>query len=323
MRKPARAWTLISLLVAGGCSAGAASGPQSGGPQGSGSGAGFSGAPVSGESSSGGQTGSSAAAGVGTGGSGSADAMSGSTTGSTASAGSSGADGASGSTGALTSGSTEAGAAPEGGNTGAGPFTCNLVLGLFTTSQWFNGTNPGGATKTFLMDGVDMTRWESKTQKYSYVEKWISPTSSLWSLNLNNPCASNSTTPDRVIFVGFSPDTTQGKSQAGWEMVLNSVIATIEMKYPSAKEIDILTMGRAPNNMLCPNNSDAETIIPAYEDAAYQAVADASGGLIVVGPTYYVPDCNSSYIFANDTDYTTTASNYIATEVAAYYVAHP
>jgi hypothetical protein len=39
-------------------------------------------------------------------------------------------------------------------------------------------------------------------------------------------------------------------------------------KYPSAKEIDILTMGRAPNNMLCSNNNDVDTIIQPYEDAA-------------------------------------------------------
>jgi hypothetical protein len=203
------------------------------------------------------------------------------------------------------------------------PFTCNLVLGLFTTSQWFNGTNPGGASKTFLMDGVDSTRWESKTQKYSYVEKWIPSNSALWNLPFNNACASDSATPDRVIFVGFSPSSTEGKTEAGWEMLLNEVIATIKMKYPSAKEIDILTMGRAPNNVLCSNNNDVDTIIPAYEDAAYDAVAAASGGFIVVGPKYYVPDCATSYIFANDSDYTTTASNSLATQLAAYYVAHP
>ena len=319
MRKPSHAGLLISLLVASGCSA-AGSGP--------------SGA-SSGGSSSGGQSGSSAGSGAGAsgGGSGSDDGGSAGTasSSSSASSGSSGAGADSGSADGAASGTApeggagaETGAGAEGGKTtAAGPFACNLVLGLFTTSQWFNGTNPGGASKTFLMDGVDATRWESKTQKYSYVEKWIDPQNALWSLPLNNPCATNSTTPDRILFVGFSPDTTQGKSQAGWEMLLDSVIATIKMKYPSAKEIDILTMGRAPNNMLCPNNSDVDTVIQPYEDAAYEAVAAASGGLVVVGPKYYVPDCNNSYIFANDTDYTTAAANAIATQVAAYYVAHP
>jgi hypothetical protein len=82
-------------------------------------------------------------------------------------------------------------------------------------------------------------------------------------------------------------------------------------------------MGRAPGNVLCSNNSDTDTIIPTYEDAAYQAVSDASNGFIKVGPKYYVPDCANSYIFANDSDYTTSAADSIAMQVAAYYVAHP
>jgi hypothetical protein len=52
-------------------------------------------------------------------------------------------------------------------------------------------------------------------------------------------------------------------------------------------------------------------------------VAAASGGFVIVGPKYCVPDCNMSYIFVNDSDYTTAAANAIATQVAAYYVAHP
>jgi hypothetical protein len=208
-----------------------------------------------------------------------------------------------------------------------------MVLGLFTTSQWFSGMSPGGATTTFLMDGVDATKWEGKMTKYAYIEKWIDPTNAVWSLATTNPCANNSTTPDRVIFVAFSPGiaadqdyqmySTQGKTEAGWEMLLNSVIATIKMKYPSAQEIDIMTMGRAPGNMLCANNNDIDTIIQPYEDAAYQAVAAASAGFVRVGPMYYVPDCNTSYIFANDSDYTTSAANAIAMQVATYYVAHP
>jgi hypothetical protein len=227
--------------------------------------------------------------------------------------------------------------ASQGGSGGsaasAGPFTCNLVLGLFTTSQWFNGTQPGGASKTFLQDGVDATKWEGKMQKYSYVEKWADPANTIWDIPTATPCAANATTPDRVLFVGFSPGIpadqdydkyhAQGMDQAGWVTLLNSVIANIRAKYPSAKEIDILTMGRAPNNTLCANNSDTDTIIAPYEDAAYQAVSDASNGLVKVGPKYFVPDCATSYIFTNDSDYTTSAANSLAMQIATYYVAHP
>ena len=223
---------------------------------------------------------------------------------------------------AQSSGAASSGTTGSGG--GPGPFTCNLVLGLFTTSQWFNGTNPGGASKDFLMDGVDATKWESKTLKYAYIEKWIPANGTNWTLPINNPCAVNSMTPDRVVFVAFSPGTTSSdQTETGWETLLNGIIATIRMKYPSVKEIDLLTMGRAPNNMLCANNNDVWTVVPPYEDAAFAAVAAASTSFpIVVGPKYYVPDCNS-YEFANDTDYTVAGSNAIAQQLATYYIAHP
>ena len=182
-------------------------------------------------------------------------------------------------------------------------------------------------------DGIDPKKWEGKLQKYSYVEKWADPASGLWTQNTQNPCAMNPTTPDRVVFVGFSPGVpadqdyakyhTLAMDQTGWEMQLNLVIANIKMKYPSAKEIDILTMGRAPNNVLCSNNNDVDTVIAPYEDAAFEAIAASSNGLIKVGPKYYVPDCATSYIYANDSDYTSSAANYIAMEVAAYYAKHP
>jgi len=197
-----------------------------------------------------------------------------------------------------------------------------MVLGLFTTSQWFNGTNPGGATKTFLQqDGIDPKKWEAKLQKYSYVEKWADPANGVWKINTANPCATNGTSPDRVLFVGFSPDTKH--DQPTIQGLLAKVVANIQTTFPSVKEIDLLTMGRTPGNVMCPNNSDPSTVVGAYFDDAIQALADASNGLIKVGPKYYVPDCQTSYIFANDTDYTTTAANALAIQNAAYYAAHP
>ena len=303
MRFSHRSEVLFSLLITIGCSGsngGATDSAQAGaGPSGSAGAQSAAGAPSAGGSSSG-VAGSPSAGAPGS-------------AGSAATVG--GAAGAA-------AGGASAGASPggSGGSASTTPFTCTMVFGLFTTSQWFNGTNPGGASKTFLQDGVDATRWQAKMKKYSYAEKWADPKSELWDLPVQNPCAASTTAPDRALFVGFSPST---KDQPGWEKLLNSVIANIQAKYPSVKSIDILTMGRAPNNTLCSNNNDVDTVIAPYEDAAFQAVADASKGLVHVGPKYYVPDCETSYIFANDTDYTTSAANYIATEVSTYYIAHP
>jgi hypothetical protein len=135
-----------------------------------------------------------------------------------------------------------------------------------------------------------------------------------------------------VLFVGFSPGIPADQDysrynalaadQTGWETQLKAVITNIKAKFPGVKEIDILTTGRAPNNTICPNNNDIDTVISSYEDAAFQAVADSSNGLVKVGPRYYVPDCSTSYIFGNDSDYTTTAANAIAAQVGAYYAGH-
>lgn len=323
----------LALFLLVGCS-----GSQGGSPGGAGRG-GAAGSSTGGQAP--GQSGGMAgAATAGSGGGGTAGVAGGSGGSSGGGSGGPGTSGVAGMGGASPDGGAgqngAAGSAGGGGGTGpsAGPFTCNLVLGLFTTSQWFNGTNPGGASKTFLQqDGIDAKKWEGKLQKYSYIEKWSDPANGLWTQVTQNACATNTTTPDRVLFVGFSPgipaDQDYAKyhamaaDQAGWETQLNLVIANIKTKYPSAQEIDVLTMGRAPNNVLCSNNNDVDTVIAPYEDVAFEAVAAASNGLVKVGPKYYVPDCATSYIFANDSDYTTTAANALAIQIATYYAAHP
>ena len=230
-----------------------------------------------------------------------------------------------------TGGSSSDGSAGDGtsgdlsgaGGTGpsAGPFTCSLVLGMFTTSQWFNGTNPGGASKTFLQQpGIDPKKWEGKMAKYSYAELWADPASDRWKIATANPCAMSADNPDRVVYVEHSQTVV---TEPTMEATLKKIVANIQMKFPGVKEIDLLSMGRTPGNVMCPNNNDKWTVVPPYTDMAIKAVADASNGLVKVGPTYEVPDCKTSYIFANDTDYTTAAANALAVQLGTYYAAHP
>jgi hypothetical protein len=303
---------VLSLFLSGGCSSGQI-GRGGGGGQG-----GQGGIVQTGRGGQGGsaQAGSGGEAGSQAGGSGQGAA------GVDGAGGSTGGGGAAGDVAGMGGGSSDGSAGEADGGPSAGPFACTMVLGLFTTSQWFNGTNPGGATKTFLQqDGIDPKKWEAKLQKYSYVEKWADPANGVWKIKTATPCATNETSPDRVLFVGFSPDTKH--DQPTIQALLAKVIANIQTTFPSAKEIDLLTMGRTPGNVMCPNNSDKSTVVGAYFDDAIAALADASNGLIKAGPKYYVPDCNNSYIFANDTDYTTTAANALAIQNAAYYAAHP
>jgi hypothetical protein len=207
-------------------------------------------------------------------------------------------------------------AAPDAGpsaDASPTPFVCNQLTGLYTSGQWFDAG--------FEMDGLDGTRWQSKVQKYAYVEKWADPKNGIWNQAIKSACANASDAPDRIVFVIFSPDTKP--DEPTMEMLINDVIATLKLKVPSAKEIDLLTMSRAPGNVMCSNNNDTWTVVGAYVDQAIQAVASASSGFIKVGPQYFVPDCKTSYSVANDTDLTQSAATAIAQMIAPYYVAHP
>ncbi|HEX4407082.1 MAG TPA: hypothetical protein VH560_19720, partial [Polyangia bacterium] len=243
---------VLSLFLSAGCS-GATSGRGGGGGQGGIAQTGGGGQGGSAQAGSNGEAG-------GLGGQGTAGAGAGGAGGSTGGNGTAGdVAGAAGSSADASAAEVGSDGGQDGGGPSAGPFTCTMVLGLFTTSQWFNGTNPGGATKTFLQqDGIDATKWEGKLQKYSYVEKWADPANGVWKLPTQNACATDATSPDRVLFVGFSPDTKH--DQPTIQALLEKVLTNIKTTYPTAKEIDLLTMGRAPGNMMCPNNSDADTL---------------------------------------------------------------
>ena len=253
----------------------------------------------------------------------------GGSTGPSGSGGSTGGGGAVGDVAIVGGSDGSAGDGANGGQTGSGdggpskgPFTCSMVLGLFTTSQWFiTGIKPWGSSKSFLQQpGIDPKKWEGKMQKASYVEKWADPNDALWNVTTMNPCAANATSPDRVVSVTLSSG---AKDQPSWEALLTKLVDTIKMKYPGVKEIDLMTMARAPGNVLCPNNNDPNTVIKPFQDQAIQAVADRSNGLVVVGPKYEVPDCKTAWIIANDTDFTPSAADALAIKIAQYYAAHP
>ena len=185
-------------------------------------------------------------------------------------------------------------------------FTCTLVLGAYQTSEWFDGG---------FRSAVGATRWEIKWEHNTFTELWADPTNAFWSIATEPPpCATNATAPDRVIFVVYSKTLT---AQADWETAITKVVGIIEAKYPSAKQIQLLGMARAPNNQPCPGNSDVAIVVRPEEQAAMQAVADKSGGLVQVGPAYFVPDCAS--FLANNTNLTPAAASAVATTMAPLY----
>jgi hypothetical protein len=259
-----------------------------------------------------------ASSGGGSSGSGGGDMAGGGATGSGgATAGSGGAAGAD----AAVTAPDGAGAVMADGSAGDGAasdvreeanFTCTLVLGAFQTSQWYDA----GFEKA-----VGTERWEIKSAHNNWTEKWADPGNAIWNLPTVSPCATNPTKPDRVLLIVYKDMFSPPIPPAVWEPEITKDVQNIKTKYPSVRRIELLTLARAPNNQPCPGNTSRNIVISPDIENAIQAVADKSGGLVAVGPKYYVPDC--SMFLMNITTLTDNAGALVAPMLVDYYKAHP
>jgi hypothetical protein len=67
------------------------------------------------------------------------------------------------------------------------------------------------------------------------------------------------------------------------------------------------------------DDNDPNTVVPPYVDAAIQQVADASGGLVTVGPKIELMNCNW---WAGGTDLTGAGNTGAGQLLAQYYQTH-
>jgi hypothetical protein len=115
------------------------------------------------------------------------------------------------------------------------------------------GRSSGGLGGALGAAGASQT---SNGGGLSFVEQWADPNDAVWSEPVMSACAPGSTNPDRVIFTGVNWTFT---TEAQWETQLTAAVATFKMKYPAVREIDLMTMLRAPNNQVCGQADVAET----------------------------------------------------------------
>jgi hypothetical protein len=259
------------------------------------------------------------------------------------SAGSTGSDAGSSATGgstagaATTGGSAGAGAAGAGGSGGAaggsppsGPFSCTTYIGAYLSMEWWNA---GFETK------VDNDQWQLKWHHHGHITEWRKPDSPFWSDTgdpnddaqgspIQSACTMNSTTPDRVVFLAIDWEL---ETEADWIAGLNESIANIKTKYPSAKRVDVMTLVRCPNNMMCndganygPGANDSASLqdcyVPPYVDTAIQKVIDANPTYVAHGPQPEMAMCNPSHDGAHMTGAGNTQA---AIDIAAFYNAQP
>jgi D-psicose/D-tagatose/L-ribulose 3-epimerase len=155
-------------------------------------------------------------------------------------------------------------------------FVCTEVLGVSVTGDWF-----GAGFET----GLDDARWQVRWRSHAFVELWADPASDLWAMPAQSPCAQRSDDPDRVIFTAVNWDYT---TQAEWEAKLEAVVATLRVKRPGARRLELMTMLRAPGNRTC---GSVMTVVQPYVDAAIAAVAARHSGLVVAAPKVEIETC--------------------------------
>jgi len=270
-----------------------AAGSQAGSAAGTSGGAGVGDAGQGGAMTSGAAGVSAGAAGAGAAGAG------------TAGAGSTGAAGAAGAPAM-----TDAGAAgvSGGGDAGVarGDFVCTELIALWVASQWWDS----------FEKGVDGTKWEFMFQHHGYLEMFADPASPYWNNAVSSKCTTGGATPDRVVFLPFSLSL---MTLDEWTTNLTKVVATIKGKFPGVQRIELMTTLRSPGNMPCSNDNDPNVVVPAYVDQAIQTVADASAGLVTVGPKIELPSCSW---WAGGTDLTGAGNTGAGQLLATYYQTH-
>jgi hypothetical protein len=292
----------------GGVGSGGAAGSGSGGTSNTG------GTITSSTAGTGGTAGSSSArgggaGGAGTGGGGAGGSATGGTTTSGAGGSTVGAGGTSSKGGATgTGGASDAGA---DGPLSAKTFTCNTVLGIDSTSEWYTG-----GFETYVTD----SKWQLIYNHPGYVEDWGNPTDAVYSKSPTSPCAANSDNPDRVILNVFADTAGTLTTSAAMVTGLSKAVDTLKSKYSRLKRLDLLTMSRGPSDQQCFSSSN--TVVASFVDDAITKVVAAYPGLVTASPKFYVTNC-SDFDSTNPPHLSTAGKTNMAKVYGDYYSKEP
>ncbi|HXI57086.1 MAG TPA: hypothetical protein VNO55_13555 [Polyangia bacterium] len=196
-------------------------------------------------------------------------------------------------------------ASPDG--LGYKDFSCSWVLGIHTTYEWF----VAGFEKV-----VDDARWQVSGIEMAQFE-WANPSSNLWNSPITSPCASNTKTPDRIVFTGVDGgSTTVGQFLPQYL----SVIKIIKTRFPSVKRVDLMTLARAPGDVECKgaNRSGSSWIRPGQDDAIAMMVA-MFPGFVFSTPKWEVKSCSD---FGLCPHISAAANAELAKTIGAYFLAN-
>jgi hypothetical protein len=157
-------------------------------------------------------------------------------------------------------------------------YRCNLVIGPSLVTEWF---------ETGFEELVEDAHWQALIGPEAFVEDWADPGNPVWSKPLRSPCSERATEPERLLF--FAVDW-RYKSENDWITGLTAAVNALRAHYPSAREIQLLSMPRAPKNGSC---GDAKSRVEPFVDQAIARVSGQFESLVRVGPKFEVPDCSA------------------------------
>jgi hypothetical protein len=210
------------------------------------------------------------------------------------------------------------GGAPAGGSGGSGgsstaSYTCNQVIGIDSTSEWFTSG---------FEDQVNNDKWQLVYFHPGYVEDWANATDAVWGVAPTSPCAMNSDNPDRVIFNMFADTSdTAFANTSSWVTAINQVVANLKAKYSRLKRVDLLTMTRAPNNVACDSTNTAGSVVEQYTDDAVTMTVTNGPPLVVASPKFFAPSCD--VFMSGGPHFTDAGKPIIAKLYGDYYSAEP
>ncbi|HTQ05485.1 MAG TPA: hypothetical protein VMI54_16595 [Polyangiaceae bacterium] len=228
--------------------------------------------------------------------------------------------GGAGTTGGSAGTTTGSGGAPAGGMGGSGgapatDYTCNEVIGIDSTSEWYMA-----GFETYVPDG----KWQLVYHHPGYIEDWGKASDDVWNSSVTmvtSPCTTNSTNPDRVIFNMFADGSDSSiTNKAAFASGLADVITQIKAHYSNVKRIDLLTMTRGPMNVACSSSNAAGSMIPQYEDDAVQMEVASGPPAIIASPAFFAPDC-TDFDSTGGPHFSDTGKPIIAKLYGQYYAA--
>ena len=185
-------------------------------------------------------------------------------------------------------------------------FACNLMLGVGVTAEWFDA----GFERV-----VDDARWEAITKPHTSLAQWADEQDSVWSLPPTSPCAERALQPDRVLFTAMN---WEYKTAAEWEKGLSALVVTLLIRFPSVRQIVLLTLVRAPGNVSCGNDM---SVVAPFVDEAVLKVAARFPELVRVGPKFEAASCE---LFKNGGPHFTEAGRAVmARHIAEYFASEP